>query len=142
MPARLHSYISFNGDAKEAMDFYRSIFGGEVYTSTFASFESPDMPVEPEDKEKIMHAFLKGDNDIELMASDTPSTMPYNDGTRVTLSLSGDDEQLLRGYWNNLCEEGTITVPLGKSPWGDTFGMLTDKFGVNWMVDIGSVAQA
>jgi PhnB protein len=142
MTARLHSYINFNGDAGEAMEFYKSIFGGEVYSDTFAGFDSPDMPVAPEDKDKIMHAFLKGDNEIELMASDVPSGMGFNAGSRITLSLSGDDEVLLRGYWTNLSEGGTVTVPLGKSPWGDTFGMLTDKFGVNWMVDIGSLQQS
>lgn len=142
MTVRLHSYISFNGDAREAVEFYTSVFGGEVYSDTFASFDSPDMPVAPEDRDKIMHAYLKGDNDIELMVSDTPSTMEFSEGSRVSLSLSGDDEVLLRGYWTNLADGGTITVPLGKSPWGDTFGMLTDKFGVDWMIDISTVENA
>ncbi len=142
MTVKLHSYINFNGDAREAMDFYCSIFGGEVHSDTFASFASPDMPVAAEDREKIMHAFLQGDNGIELMASDTPTGMPFAPGSQVTLSLSGDDETALRGYWDALSEGGTVTVPLDKAPWGDTFGMLTDKFSIRWMVDIGPVQGA
>jgi len=142
MPVRLNSYISFNGNAREAMDFYKSVFGGEVYADNFAKYESTDMPIAPEDRNKIMHAYLKGDNDIELMASDTPSHMKFTPGAQISLSLSGNDEVLLRGYWTNLAEGGTVTVPLGKSPWGDTFGMLTDKFGIDWMVNVSSIDTA
>ncbi len=137
MTVKLNSYINFDDNAKEAMEFYKSIFGGEVFMDTFASFASADMPVADEDKDKIMHAYLKGDNGIELMAADTPKGMPFNKGARITLTLNGDDETTLRGYWDKLIKDGKITVPLEKAPWGDTFGMLTDKFGVNWMVDIG-----
>lgn len=139
MTVKLNSYINFNGNAKEAMEFYKSIFGGKIFSDTFESFASDEMPVAEEDKHKIMHAYLKGDNGIELMASDTPSTLPYADGSRITLTLNGDDEATLRSYWDKLAEGGKITVPLEKAPWGDVFGMLTDKFGVNWMVDIGPV---
>lgn len=139
MTVKLNSYISFNGNAKEAMEFYKSIFGGEIFSDTFESFASSEMPVADEDKQKIMHAYVKGDNGIELMGADTPTGMTYNEGARITLTLNGDDDAALRGYWDKLAEGGTITVPLEKAPWGDVFGMLTDKFGVNWMVDIGPV---
>lgn len=139
MTVKLNSYISFNGNAKEAMEFYKSIFGGEIFSDTFESFASSEMPVADEDKQKIMHAYLKGDNGIELMGADTPTGMTYNEGARITLTLNGDDDAALRGYWDKLAEGGTITVPLEKAPWGDVFGMLTDKFGVNWMVDIRPV---
>lgn len=139
MTVKLNSYISFNGNAKEAMEFYKSIFGGEIFSDTFESFASSEMPVADEDKQKIMHAYLRGDNGIELMGADTPTGMTYNEGARITLTLNGDDDAALRGCWDKLAEGGTITVPLEKAPWGDVFGMLTDKFGVNWMVDIGPV---
>lgn len=139
MTVKLNSYISFNGNAKEAMEFYKSIFGGEIFSDTFESFASSEMPVADEDKQKIMHAYLKGDNGIELMGADTPTGMTYTEGARIALTLNGDDEVTLRGYWDKLAEGGTITVPLEKAPWDDIFGMLTDKFGVNWMVDIGPV---
>lgn len=138
MAVKLNSYISFNGNAKEAAEFYKLVFGGELMLDTFEKFQD-SMPVEEADKDKVMHAQLKGDHGIELMLADTPSGMDYQEGSRITLALSGDDETTLRGYWDKLSTDGTITMPLDKAPWGDTFGMLIDKFGVNWMVDIGPV---
>jgi PhnB protein len=137
MTVKLTSYINFNGNAAEAIEFYQSVFGGKVDSDTFRSFASPEMPVVDADLDKIMHASLIADNGIELMASDTPTGMPFQAASQITLSLSGDDEETLRGYWEKLGEGGNITVPLEKAPWGDTFGMLTDKFGISWMVDIG-----
>lgn len=137
MAVKLTSYISFDGNAKEAMEFYRSVFGGTVYSDTFASFASSDMPVAEADMDKIMHASLVGSDGIELMASDTPTGIDYETGARITLTLSGASESTLRDYWNKLAEGGKVTAPLQTAPWGDTFGMLVDKFGVNWMVNIG-----
>lgn len=136
MTVKLNSYISFKDNAKEAIDFYKSIFGGTVYSDTFGSF-ADKMPSDPADADKIMHAYLKGENGVELMASDTPTGMEFHSGAQISLTLNGDDEAILREYWTKLADGGTITMPLEASPWGDTFGMLTDKFGVNWMVDIG-----
>ncbi|HJQ08409.1 MAG TPA: VOC family protein [Candidatus Saccharimonadales bacterium] len=138
MAIKLNSYISFNGNAREAVEFYQSVFGGEVYMDTFGSF-ADKMPVTDADKNKVMHAYLKGDNGVELMASDTPSGMEFQSGAQISLTVNGDDEATLRDYWNKLAEGGNITMPLDKAPWGDTFGMLTDKFGINWMIDIGPV---
>lgn len=141
MSVQLHSYINFDGNAREAMEYYHSIFGGELTANTFGESASEQMPVEPEDMDKIMHAFLKGEGGIELMGSDAPMNMPRDNGSRITLSLSGDDEAVLRAYWDRLSEGGSISVPLDPSPWGDTFGMLTDKFGVGWMIDIRHIAD-
>ena len=138
MAVRLNSYVSFDGNAREAMEFYKTVFGGDLYMDTFASFASDEMPVAEEDKGKIMHAYLKAENGIELMAADTPTGVAYRDGARITLTLNGDDEPLLRSYWDKLADDGVITMPLGAAPWGDTFGMVTDRYGIAWMVDIGS----
>lgn len=140
MTAKLNSYISFNGDAKEAAEFYKSVFGGNVYMDTFGKF-ADSMPVQESDKDKVMHAYVKGENGVELMLSDTPTGMPYQEGSQITLALNGDDEATLRSYWEKLSEGGSVTVPLDKAPWGDTFGMLTDKFGIKWMIDIGPLQQ-
>jgi PhnB protein len=137
MTAKLTSYINFNGNAKEAAEFYKTIFGGELHMDTFEKY-ADSMPVEEADRGKVMHAYLKGEAGVELMMSDTPSSMKYEDGARVSLALSGDDDAILRGYWKKLGEGGTVAVPLATSPWGDTFGMVTDKFGVGWMVDISA----
>lgn len=139
MTVKLNSYISFKDNAKEAMEFYQSVFGGEVFSDTFRSFASDEMPVAEEDLDKIMHAYLKGDNGIELMAADTPTGVEYDEGSRISLTLNGEDEALLRNYWDMLVDGGQVTVPLEKAPWGDMFGMLIDKYGVNWMVNVGPV---
>jgi PhnB protein len=83
-----------------------------------------------------MHSVLEADNGIEFMASDTPNRMEYKAGTNYSMSLSGDNEAELQGYFEKLLAGGNVTMPLEKAPWGDTFGMLTDKFGVAWLVNI------
>lgn len=135
---KLNSYINFNGNAREAVEFYKSIFGGEVFMDTFGSYAGK-MPVDDADKNKIMHAYLKGDNGIELMMSDAPSGMQVQAGGQISLTLNGDNETALREYWDKLSQGGTVDLPLEKAPWGDTFGMLTDKYGIQWMIDIGPV---
>lgn len=133
MNSKLNPYMHFNGNAKEAMEFYKTVFGGELTMSTF----SQGMPGgDAEDADKIMHAQLLVGSDMTLMGSDTPKHMGYTPGTSVTLSLSGADEAELKGCWDKLSEGATITQPLVAAPWGDQFGMLTDRFGMEWMVNI------
>jgi PhnB protein len=131
--ARLNPYLSFRDNAREAMEFYRSVFGGDLTLSTFGEFGNPD----PAMANGVMHAMLETDRGFTLMASDTPPEMEYRPGTNIAISLSGDDAEELRGYWQRLAEGGTVTTPLEKQMWGDEFGMCTDRFGVPWMVDIG-----
>ena len=135
MPTRLNPYLSFRDDAREAMEFYRSVFGGELNVSTFADFHASD---DPSEADKVMHSQLEAPNGMVLMGADTPNRMEYSEGARISLSLSGDDEAELRGYYDKLSEGGTVTMPLDKAPWGDFFGMCTDRFGVNWLVNISA----
>lgn len=137
MPSRLNPYISFNGDARQAMEFYESVFGGTVAMSTFGEFGAPD----PASAEKLMHAQLETPAGFTLMASDTPPGMEYDPGTNVSISLSGEDAAELRGYWEKLSDGGTVAVPLEKQMWGDEFGACRDRFGISWMVNIGSSQQ-
>lgn len=132
MASRLNPYINFEGDAREAMEFYRSVLGGTLTLNTFGDFGQAGTPF----ADKIMHAQLETDAGYTLMGSDTPPGMAYNRGDNITVSLSGDDGDLLRGYWEKLAEGGTVGVPLEKQMWGDEFGALTDRFGINWMVNI------
>ncbi|CAM3880044.1 VOC family protein [Kibdelosporangium persicum] len=132
MASRLNPYISFNGDARQAMEFYASVLGGELDLRTFGEFGMADTP----QADQIMHGQLETPSGYTLMASDTPPGMEYNPGTNVTISLSGDDPEL-REYFAKLAEGGTVTVPLEKQMWGDEFGSLVDRFGINWMVNIG-----
>jgi PhnB protein len=129
----LNPYLSFRDTARQAMDFYQSVFGGELTRSTFAEYHASEDPAE---QDKIMHSQLKTDGGLVLMAADTPNSMEYTPGNNYSVSLSGDDEAGLRGYWDKLAAGGTVTMPLEKAPWGDTFGMCADKFGVGWLVNI------
>jgi PhnB protein len=129
---RLNPYLSFKNNAREAMEFYKTVFGGKLDISTFASMPG----VDPAEANNVMHAQLEGENGVVFMASDTPSHMVYDSGRNISMSLSGDDDALLRAYWDKLSVGGAVSVPLETAPWGDTFGMFTDKFGIAWMVNI------
>jgi len=137
MAVQLNPYLSFRDNARQAMEFYRSVFGGELTVSTFGDFQASQDPAE---QDKVMHAQLTADHGLVLMGSDTPADMEYTTGTNYSVSLSGDDEATLRGYWDKLSADATVTVPLDKAPWGDTFGMCVDKFGVSWLVNIAGPA--
>jgi PhnB protein len=132
MASRLNPYVSFDGNARQAMEFYKGVFGGNLNTNTFGEFGQADSP----DADKVMHSQLETGSGFTLMASDTPTGMQRNPGDTITISLSGDDADALRGYWEKLSDGGTVTMPLEKQMWGDEFGMCMDRFGVPWMVNI------
>jgi PhnB protein len=129
----LNPYISFqNNAARQAMEFYKDVFGGTLNLNTFGEYGDPNAP----GADGIMHGQLETDNGFTLMGADTPPGMEINPGDNITISLSGDDEQELRGYWDKLSQGGTVTIPLEKQMWGDLFGQCTDQFGIQWMVNI------
>ncbi|WP_461170186.1 VOC family protein [Arthrobacter sp. Z1-15] len=133
MSTTMNPYLSFRDNAREAMAFYQSVFGGTLESSTFADM---GMAEDPAEANKIMHSSLTTDNGLVLMASDTPSNVNLDEGSGYSISLSGDDGEQLRGYWDKLLDGGQMTLPLEKAPWGDLFGMLTDRFGTSWMISI------
>jgi len=137
MTVKLNAYLAFRDNAREAMEFYQSVFGGEVHQDTFESFHVSD---DPSENNKLMHADLKAPS-VQIMAADTPNSMDLTIGDNVSLALSGsdDDEAELKSYWDKLVEGGKVNQPLEKAPWGAYFGMCTDKFGINWMVNIGGI---
>ncbi len=133
MTSKLNPYISFKDNAKEAMEFYKAAFGGNLVLSTF---KEGGMSQDEVQGNLIMHAMLTAQNGMIFMASDTAPHVEYKPGTNISISLSGDDESELKGYWEKLSQGGNIAQPLVKAPWGDQFGMLTDKFGIQWLVNI------
>lgn len=133
MQTQLNPYLSFKDNARAAMEFYKTVFGGKLTIGTFKEFHASK---DPSEDDKVMHAELTAENGITFMASDTPDRMEYKVGTNFTMSLSGDNAAELTNYFKKLAEGGTITMPLEKAIWGDTFGMLTDKFGISWLVNI------
>lgn len=134
MTSLLNPYLTFAGTCREAMEFYQSVFGGELSVMTFGQ-----MGAEGVAADGVMHAHLLTDLGFTLMASDTP---PGDEGAAerpngaVSCSLSGDDTEALTGYWEQLSADGQVQMPLEKQMWGDTFGMCVDRFGTPWMVNI------
>lgn len=135
MTMNLNPYVMFPGNAREAMETYHSIFGGDLTVMTFAETGMPNAP------DGVMHSSLTTPQGFMLMASDTPPGMEHQAGNAVAISLSGDDEAL-RGYWAALAEGGTVVVPFERQMWGDEFGQLVDRFGASWMVNLGTGEQA
>jgi PhnB protein len=132
MASQLNPYLNFNGNARQALEFYQSVFGGDLNVNTFGQLGG----MEGADADKIMHGQLETGAGYTIMAADVPSHMEYQPLAGAAVSLSGDDGDALRGYWQKLAAAGTVTVPLEKQMWGDEFGMCTDQFGVPWMVNI------
>ena len=132
MTSRLNPYISFADNARQAMEFYREVFGGELTLNTFGEMGG----AAPGEENKVMHAQLETSAGHTLMASDTPAGMPRSEGSSISVSLSGDDADDLRGWFAKLSEGGSVTMPLEKQIWGDEFGMCVDPFGIQWMVNI------
>ena len=139
MASTLNPYLNFRGEAREALAFYASVFGGEPVMSTFGESGMAD---DPALADQIMHGQLDTPQGFTLMVSDTPPSMPMTVGDSISVSLSGDDHAELSGFWTGLVDGGSVTVPLEAAPWGDTFGMLKDRFGVNWLVNIAGTAAA
>ncbi len=133
----MNPYLSFRGDARQAMEFYASVFGGEP---TFSTFGELGMNSGPADADLVMHCQLSTPSGFALMASDVPESMPIEAGSAMSISLSGDEYDELSGYWAKLSDGGTVSAPLEKAPWGDTFGMCVDKFGTSWLVNISGTA--
>ncbi len=131
MASRLSPYLNFNGNARQALEFYASVFGGNLSLSTFAEFGAKDSP----DADRIMHGMLETDAGYTIMGADVTSEMEYQPMAGFSVSLS-DDDDALRDYWAKLSASGTTTMPLQKQAWGDEFGMCIDKFGVSWLVNI------
>lgn len=138
MGVTLNPYLHFRDNAKSAMEFYRDVFGGELNIMKFAE---GGMPHDPAEADRVMHGQLDADNGITLMGADTPGTMDHTPGGNISVSLSGDDVDTLRGYWDKLSDGGNVQMPLEQAPWGDYFGQCVDKFGITWLVNISGQAQ-
>ena len=133
MQTRLNPYLSFGGNCQEAMEFYKEVFGGKLEMTNYLD---GGMSQSADDEKLIMHAMLQADNGITFMASDGRSTLEAEKEPAIQLSINGDNLDELTELFEKLSENGSIREPLVKAPWGDTFGMLTDKYGIQWMVNI------
>ena len=137
MTSKLNPYVNFRGRAREALEFWHSVFGGELNVMSFR--DSGGMGLDDAEQDLVMHGQIDTPS-VTLMAADAPAHMELANSSYMSISLSGDDEAELTGWFNALADGGTVTVPLAKAPWGDTFGMLVDRFGVQWLVNIAGAA--
>jgi PhnB protein len=127
----LNPYFFFKGNCREAMEFYKSVFGGEL---TLMSYEDiPGMEIPEGLAGKLMHANLEG-GDVHLMGSDTNGASDKS--AKVSVSLTGTDQEHMTEVFNKLSEGGAVGHPLQLQPWGDMLGDLIDRFGIEWMVSI------
>lgn len=130
----LEPYLFFKGNCREAMEFYKSVFGGDLEVSDADPAQMGDMPNADWFKGKVMHASLKGP--VNLMASDSPTAS--DKAAKVELSLGGTDEKAMRELFDKLAEGGKVKMPLQKQFWGDVYGQLLDKYNIDWMMNIGT----
>jgi PhnB protein len=133
LASRLNPYISFASNARQALEFYKDVFGGTLALNTYGDYGAKGSP----EADNIMHGMLETDSGFTLMGADNPAGMELHPGDNMAVSLSGDDADELRGYWAKLSDGGNVSMPLEKQMWGDEFGMCVDKFGISWMVNIG-----
>jgi PhnB protein len=137
--ARLNPYISFTTQAREALEHYRSVLGGEVRIDTYGSI--PGMVDNPEEQHLVMHGQLETPNGLCIMAADIPSSMEYSapsPGMAVSLTGGPEDHEYIAAAYEGLADGAEVSMPFEKAPWGDYYGQLTDRFGVSWMFDVGT----
>jgi PhnB protein len=133
MATKLVPYLNFTGNTAEAMRYYQGVFGGDLQIATFASFGIEGMP-----PEGTMHAALVLDQ-FTLMASDAMEGSAPSSGTsRINLAFMSDDAALLTGWFDRLAADGVVGQVLAKQVWGDIYGQVTDKFGMEWMFNLSA----
>lgn len=136
--AQINPYIHFNGNAEEAFNFYKSVFGGEFsMVSRFGDMAFEGSISTDEEANKIMHIALPIGKHNVLMGSDTPAVLGVHNEqeTRSKISISADSKEEADKLYQGLSADGHVEMPIQDSPWGSYFGMLRDKFGIEWMVD-------
>jgi PhnB protein len=130
---KLNPYIARDGDTREMLEYYHGLLGGKIDLQTYG--ESP-MPTPDSHKDRILHGRVDV-GDVTIMAADAPPNMPLSStNSNISLSLIGTDEAKLREIFEGLTQGGKVTMPLEKQFWGDMFGMVDDKYGTHWMVDV------
>ena len=128
------THLNFRGDAREALTFYQSVFGGHLAAMTYADAHAVTDPAEAE---QVMWGQVDSDAGFRVMAYDVPSHIPYDAGSNpIFVSVRGTDEDELRAHWDLLSAGATVVAPLAEAPWSPLYGMLKDRFGVTWVLDI------
>jgi PhnB protein len=128
------THLNFRGDARAALEFYQSVFGGELAAVSYRDAHSIQ---EPAEADQLMWGQVQGGNGIHVMAYDVPSSLPYDAGVNpVFVSVRGTDVEEIRTHWSRLAEGATIVQELAPAGWSPLYGMLKDRFGVTWVLDV------
>ena len=128
------THLNFRGDARAALTFYRTVFGGELTVISYADAHSVGDPAEAD---QIMWGQVQGDNGIHVMAYDVPGRLPYDRGVNaVFVSVRGHDAEEITAYWKGLSEDAEVVADLAPAGWSPLYGMLKDRFGVVWVLDV------
>jgi PhnB protein len=134
----INAYLIFNGNCREAMTFYQKCLGAELQMMPFSDMPGDKVP--PEAKDRLMHARLTKGATV-LMASDNMPGMPFQQGDNFSVSLNCDSVQEIEKLFSGLSDNGKVTMPLGETFWAARFGMFTDQFGINWMLNLDKPQQ-
>lgn len=135
MAADLSPFLILNGTARDALIFYADVLGSDApVIRTYGDYQASD---DPQDHNRVVYGVVHNPHGFIIRAADAPATQPVAASTNHALCINGDDAELIRHYWDKLAVTGTITKPLTAAAWGDTYGELTDQFGVNWKINIG-----
>ncbi|EPH44681.1 VOC family protein [Streptomyces aurantiacus] len=128
------THLNFRGDARAALTFYQSVFGGDVAMVTYKDAGNVQ---EPSEADQVMWGQVAADNGFRVMAYDVPARLPWNRGENAFfVSLRGETPEEITAYWERLSDGATVLQPLGRAQWSPLYGMLTDRFGVTWVVDV------
>lgn len=139
MSIQTTTHLNFRGQARDALTFYQSVFGGELAA---ISYKDANAVQDPGEADQIMWGQVAGENGFRVMAYDVPSAMDWDAGTiPVFVSVRGDDANELRGYWDKLENGADVIQPIGPAAWSPLYGMLRDRFGITWVLDIAVAYQ-
>ncbi|MBF6228722.1 VOC family protein [Nocardia abscessus] len=136
MSVKSTTHLNFRGDARAALEFYQAVFGGALAAVTYKDAGNVQ---EPAEADQVMWGQVTADNGFHVMAYDVPATMTYDQGENsFFVSVRGDTVEEVTGYWEKLCDGATIVIPIGPASWAPAYGMLKDRFGVVWVLDVVS----
>ncbi len=128
------THLNFRGEARPALEFYQSVFGGELAVVSYRDAHSVQ---DPSEADQVMWGQVQGDNGIHVMAYDVPSSLPYDAGVNaVFVSVRGKDADEITAHWKRLSEGATVIQDLAPAAWSPLYGMLRDRFGITWVLDV------
>jgi PhnB protein len=140
MSIRTTTHLNFRGQARDALTFYQTVFGGDLTAITYADAHAVQ---NPDEAGQIMWGQVESTAGFRVMAYDVPGAQAFDQGTiPIFVSVRGDSEEELRGFWQKLSEEAEVLQPLAPAGWSPLYGMLTDRFGVTWVLDIAVAYDA